>query len=146
MQLGVEAEEYELQRGRRARRASSAPHAATAAPPLQSTGVLGSLKVLLVWLLFLLPGCYRARLAPPEMPHATQPKSETVWPMFWGLAQPEIAAGNCMGNGVSEVTVSTNFGFVMLTLVTLGITSPVNVEWRCAKDQGPSGENEGDEL
>jgi len=96
--------------------------------------------------LVFLSGCYHARLVPPQTPPATALESETVWPLWWGLSQPEIAADNCMGNGVSEAIVTTNFGFAVITVVTLGITSPVRVQWQCAKDQSGSGDNVGDEL
>ena len=36
-------------------------------------------------------------------------------------------------NGVSEVTVKTNLGYALITVVTLGIYCPVNISWKCAK-------------
>jgi hypothetical protein len=37
---------------------------------------------------------------------------------------------------VAEATVSSNFAFALLTIVSLGFAAPASVEWRCGKDQG----------
>jgi hypothetical protein len=47
--------------------------------------------------------------------------------------QQDVRPDNCAANAVEEVTVSTNFAFDLLTVVSLGTVSPATVEWRCAK-------------
>jgi hypothetical protein len=84
-------------------------------------------------------GCFHYRLAAvtPDgtaLPPATEPQSVTLWSYAWGLVQPNVRPSTCQGNGVAEVTSSTNLGFVALTVVTLGLVSPLEVQWRCAKD------------
>jgi hypothetical protein len=37
---------------------------------------------------------------------------------------------------MAEVTASTNVGYALLTVVSLGFAAPMQVEWKCAKDQG----------
>ena len=60
------------------------------------------------------------------------------WSLFWGLLnKPQVVmTPNCDAldvNGVSEVTVKTNVGYALITIVTLGIYCPVNISWKCAK-------------
>ncbi len=91
-----------------------------------------------------LSGCFHYRLTPvtPDgepLPPATEPESATVWAFAWGLAQPTVSPANCQGNGASEVTTTTNLGYALLTVITLGIVAPAEVEWRCAKDATGSG-------
>jgi hypothetical protein len=95
-----------------------------------------------VWLASLglcLCGCYHYRLSPVgpngvRLPLATEPEDETVWSFFWGISQPEVRPHTCQGNGLAEVTATTNLGFSLLTVVTLGIVAPAQLQWRCAKD------------
>jgi Bor protein len=95
-------------------------------------------------LLLSLDGCFHYRLAPvsPDgeaLPPATEPQSETVWSFAWGLAQPTVQPANCMGNGAAEVTTTTNLGFALLTVITIGLVAPAEVEWRCARDAPAAG-------
>ena len=80
-------------------------------------------------------GCYHYRAAPPDLPSSTEPESRTVWSFAWGLIQQNVQPPACQGVGLSEVTVSSNFGYTLLTVVTLGFVAPARVEWRCAKDR-----------
>ena len=93
-----------------------------------------------------LSGCFHYRLAPVgadgrALAVATEPKSVTLWAFAWGLVQPVARPASCQGNGVAEVTSSSNFGFAALTVVTLGLVAPFEVEWRCAKDQPVVGDD-----
>jgi hypothetical protein len=45
--------------------------------------------------------------------------------------KPDIA--NCNNQPLAEVTLSSNLGFSLLTLLTLGFASPVQMRWKCAK-------------
>ncbi len=85
----------------------------------------------------LLYGCYHARVSFPDTaPPGMEPRSETLWSFAWGLSQQNLEPRDCPSASLSEVTVTTNFGFVILTVVTLGIVSAVHVEYRCAKLTG----------
>lgn len=64
---------------------------------------------------------------------ATEYESETVWALAWGLVQNRPNIDNCEGQGLAEVRVTTNLGYTLLTIATLGFASPARVEWRCAK-------------
>ena len=58
---------------------------------------------------------------------------------FWGLLQDPkrgITTPNCDSldlNGMSVVKVRNNFGYALITVVTLGIWCPMKIEWRCSK-------------
>ncbi len=87
-------------------------------------------------------GCYHFRTSPKDSAPATEPQTATVWSYAWGLAQNrvEVDMPSCPTRALQEVTVSSNFGFALLTIVTLGFAAPATVEWRCAKTPptGPS--------
>ena len=81
-------------------------------------------------------GCYHSRLTVEGTP-ATEYEKKTTHALFWGLVQEDVAATNCKGDGLQEVRVSTNFGYALLSVATLGIWVPLEIEWRCAKAVAP---------
>ncbi len=90
-----------------------------------------------------LAGCYHYRVTVPQPNPATDIESRTVHSLFWGLVQEDTTARNCAPGqslgALDEVRVTTNLGYAVLTVVTLGIWSPHDVAWRCAKRQEPTG-------
>jgi hypothetical protein len=84
----------------------------------------------------LLGGCYHTRLVPRNVTPATRVARQTVHAVAWGLVQTNLDdQGVCMGNGVTDVVVSTNLGFILLGVVTLGIWVPSQIEYACAADR-----------
>jgi hypothetical protein len=84
-------------------------------------------------------GCFSYRLATHDQPGSIHSESATANSYLWGLVNKPalIKTPICdtLGvNGVSEVTVKTNFGFALITVVTLGIWCPVKLEWICSKN------------
>lgn len=81
--------------------------------------------------------CYTYRVetkaqAGSEVSHAN------VNSYFWGAIKSPatITTPLCDSlnvNGMAEVTVKSNFGYSLITVVTLGIWSPSRVEWKCGK-------------
>ena len=69
------------------------------------------------------------------------PERRTVWTFAWGLAHQNIDAGKCQGPGLGEVTVKSNLGYSLISVLTLGIAMPVTIEWRCAKDSPTGGDD-----
>jgi hypothetical protein len=104
---------------------------------------------LLCWSLAV--GCYhyRAGVTEAAAPRATDHYTgEVVWSLAWGLLQ-ETPVVNCdvplagtdtLKLPVAEVRVSTNLGFVLITVATLGFAAPARVEWKCAKAKPEGGE------
>src|SRR4051812_39456768 len=86
----------------------------------------------LLVMLGLSSGCYHYRAAPAHVAAATQPRRETLWSLAWGAVQQRVEPKNCPRVGLAEVTVSTNLGFALLTVVSLGFAAPATVAWTCA--------------
>ena len=95
-----------------------------------------------VWLMvvsFLFSNCYTYRVATQAQAGTEVTNTVTAHSYFWGLIQkpPDfIHTPICdsLGvNGMSEVTVKTNFGYALITVATLGIWSPMKVQWKCSK-------------
>ncbi len=82
--------------------------------------------------------CYSYRVATQAQPGTEASETKTAHSFFWGLVQKPglIHTPICdsLGvNGVAEVTVKNNFGYSFITVVTLGIWSPMKIEWKCSK-------------
>ena len=85
-------------------------------------------------------GCYHYRVVVPEPEPATDYERRTVHSLFWGLLQEDVGAIDCVSNAMDEVRVTTNLGYLVVSVVTVGIWVPLDVEWRCAKIPAPDGE------
>jgi hypothetical protein len=123
----------------------------------------GPVYLLAILVLGLNTGCASVRIARPDnWDPATQPKTRwvapndaytvssaatapertTVWVFGWGgippTGQKNIDPCNCRGNWLAEVRVSTNIGFELISVLSLGMAQPFTVEWRCAKLPQPA--------
>lgn len=89
----------------------------------------------LLLLCCLLPSCYHVRtVANVESQRDANPKSTTVWVMAWGLVQPPpITAPECKSGALQDVRTSTNLGYALITVATLGFVCPLTIEYTCAK-------------
>ena len=91
--------------------------------------------------LFALQGCYHYRISSAHFDPSTSYSKKRVDSFMWGLVQKrnngiDVVANNCDSlnvNSLDEVRVSTNFGYALITVITLGIWSPLKLEWKCAK-------------
>ena len=81
-------------------------------------------------------GCYHYRIA-IRGEGATEYHKKTMHALFWGLVQENDFADNCQSNGIQEVRVSTNFGYALVSVVSLGIWVPMDIEWKCAREAPP---------
>ena len=96
--------------------------------------------ILLLWLLSIIimfSSCYNFRIA-TRAQAGTEVTKTTANSFFWGLAQkpPTISTPICDSldvNGMAEVTMKTNLGYSLITVITLGIWCPMQVEYRCSK-------------
>jgi hypothetical protein len=64
--------------------------------------------------------------------------------LFWGFVREDYIVDQCTlpdGTrvGFDEVQIETNPGYVLATVLTLGIWIPLDVSYRCAKPPGLSG-------
>jgi hypothetical protein len=79
--------------------------------------------------------CYHYRASAPQVSNLSEPVSVTKWSYFWGLVQSadEDTSCRCMNNGIKEVTASTNFAYLLLGFVSLGVLLPVELTYVCGK-------------
>ncbi|MCG8607352.1 Bor family protein, partial [bacterium] len=75
---------------------------------------------------------------------ATEWQDKTLHALAWGAVRQDIPVDNCQTArgqrfGIEEVKVETNFGYMLISVVTLGIWVPLKVSWRCAKPPVPTG-------
>ena len=87
-----------------------------------------------------LVGCYHYRVVSPTPEPATDYESRTVHAFLWGLVQEDVAAADCVSDAMDEVRVSTNMGYLLVSVASLGVWVPLEVEWRCAKAPLQEGE------
>jgi len=82
----------------------------------------------------LLTGCWYHRIeVSSPVTAATEYVSATYWSFAWGAWQREPQPTNCNGQALKEVRVSSNLGFALITVVTLGLVAPERIAWKCAK-------------
>jgi len=86
-------------------------------------------------------GCYHVRVIVPQPDPGTEYKKKTVQNLAWGMLpkKKDIPASDCLGTTrLDEVRASSNLGYNLLTVGTLGFWSPAQIEWRCTKPFTPS--------
>lgn len=91
---------------------------------------------LIVLLILSTLGSYQHRVLNTISDPSTEYKTTVLWSYFWGLVKKpqEFYVPNCTdSNALDEVVFSKRFGQSLLTVVTLGIVSPVEVKWKCHK-------------
>ena len=97
-------------------------------------------------------GCYHYHVyqfgGPDGREMGNQPATEWQQRMlsswFWGLVRQDLPIENSrLGDGrmlgIEELKVETNFGYLLVSVLSLGIWVPVEVSWRCAKPPVTSG-------
>lgn len=80
--------------------------------------------LVLVACLSMCQGCYHVRVTTANFDPSTTYESKTVHTLFWGLVQEDVLAMNCDALNVKsldEVRVTTNLGYAIITVLTLGI-------------------------
>jgi hypothetical protein len=100
--------------------------------------------VCLVTMTIFLNSCYSYRVATQAQAGAETTTTVTAHSFFWGLLKSpkEIHTPVCdsLGStGMAEVTIKNNFGYSLITVVTLGIWSPIKVAWKCGKPNKKTG-------
>jgi hypothetical protein len=100
-----------------------------------------TLRIAVLILALAQPACYRNAVVVPRPDPVTEWRGQTVHSLFWGLIKSrDLTAQDCApSNGLDIARNTSNFGFALITVVTLGIWSPTRLEWRCARL--PSGGN-----
>lgn len=102
--------------------------------------------VLLLVMTFVLQSCYHYTIT-SKNGASTETKKATMHNLFWGLAikprnglNPPNCAAPDPALGFYKVRMTTNFGYSLITVATLGIWCPMQVEWQCDKPCQPGGD------
>jgi len=66
---------------------------------------------------------------------STEYQKKILWSYCWGLVNKpkDFVVPNCDSTALNEVRYTTNFGYALITVASLGILSPTKVEWKCHK-------------
>lgn len=59
------------------------------------------------------------------------PNRETHWTYFWGLKQHRDILTDESCKSICKVTNVTNFGYILISAITLGIAVPQSLEYEC---------------
>jgi hypothetical protein len=95
------------------------------------------LLVLCILFVVIMESCYHYRVINTTNDPGTEYRDTVMRSYLWGLVnKPQnFHVPNCADTcaALDEVVFSKNFGQSILTVITLGIVSPVKVEWKCHK-------------
>jgi Bor protein len=98
---------------------------------------------LLVVLLASAQGCYHYQVSaagPAGANPSTFSRSTTLHAVLWGLLQDQTLEHVCaQDEALARVRTTSNFGYTLLTVLTLGIWAPVQVEYACANPTPATG-------
>lgn len=63
-------------------------------------------------------------------------KKKVAATYFWGIINKphSVIDTTCGTAGLAEVKITTNPGYSLLNIVTLGIVNLVKIEWKCQKE------------
>jgi len=92
--------------------------------------------VVIICLSVNLQSCYQYRILTTAPDPSTEYQKKVLWSYAWGLYNnpKDFTVKNCIDStGIDEMVVTRNVGSVLLTVVTIGIVSPVTVQWKCHK-------------
>jgi hypothetical protein len=88
-------------------------------------------------------GCYHYQVSaagPAGANPSTFPRSTTLHAVLWGLLQDQTLEHVCaQDEALARVRTTSNFGYTLLTVITLGIWAPVQVEYACANPTPATG-------
>jgi hypothetical protein len=94
-----------------------------------------TIRIALIWaMLITIESCSTFTVTSNQTPKSDETKSMTVVSYLWGLSDPDIKA-ECKGMGLLFVATKTNYLYSLCSVVTLGIVTPMTVQYRCAGDQ-----------
>ena len=98
-----------------------------------------SVPLCLLAAMFQFSSCYTYRVATQAQAGTEATNTITAHAFFWGLVQKPAdyihtpVCDSLEVNGMSQVTIKTNYAYSLITVVTLGIWSPMKVQWKCSK-------------
>lgn len=91
----------------------------------------------------LLSACSHYHVHVPEPREGTEWQATNMNSYLWGQVQEDLAVA-CRTNSINDVRFNRGPHHVVATIVTLGIWSPIEVQYRCARP--PMQEGDGEEF
>lgn len=91
---------------------------------------------LFVLLMLSSQSCYQYRVLNTNNDPSTEYQTKVLHSYAWGLVNKpkDFHVPNCStSNALDELTFSKSFGQSLITCITFGIVSPVQVKWKCHK-------------
>lgn len=88
-------------------------------------------------LLAILPACHSYKVVASHDSDSVVTQKATRYSFVGGLVRPKNIDAQCPQESISNLTVKTNVGHQLITLITLGMVVPVEIEWSCS----PANEN-----
>lgn len=85
----------------------------------------------IIVLLLVCYGCMTTRVVANYDRDNPVPNEVTRWSWFWGLKQSNDIKTEEGCNSICIVTVKNNFGYALITTLSLGIAAPVTVAYDC---------------
>lgn len=78
-------------------------------------------------------GCAHFRIAPRDVPPATQEQQRRVHVIGWGALESRVEPANCHGSGLAQVTMTVSALDALAAIATVGFWNTATVRWTCAK-------------
>jgi hypothetical protein len=81
-------------------------------------------------------GCYSYSVETPDSAPINEYREHdiTASSSFWGIVEDDpVIAKRCEGEALDQVRVNNNYGYALITVLTLGLYSPMDVNYRCAE-------------
>lgn len=94
------------------------------------------IPVLLVLCVVTTESCYQYRVINTDDDPGTEYQTKVMYSYAWGIwNKPQnLRVPDCPDNAaLNQVEYSKNFGQTFLTVITIGIVSPIKVKWKCHK-------------
>jgi len=81
-------------------------------------------------------GCYSYSVEIPDSGPINEYRETdiTASSSVWGLVEDDpVIAKRCEGEALDQVRITNNYGYALLTVLSLGLWSPMDVNYRCAE-------------
>mgnify|MGYP006150931555 FL=1 len=96
--------------------------------------------LILFSLIFYLASCANLRIVSKYDSDNPAPVQVNRTTYFWGLRQPVDVKTEASCKSICQITVKTNVGQILISVITLGIVVPQSVEYFCCPEVPIPGE------
>ena len=96
--------------------------------------------LILFSMLLLMASCANLRIVSKYDSDNPAPVQVNRTSYFWGFRQPVDVKTEATCKSISQITVKTNVGHILISVITLGIVVPQSVEYFCCPEVPIPGE------